>query len=278
MRVRVLIWLAPCLSCTTQGSGSVSTSCDPLAATSTALGVILGVGQDAQGTLYVADELEPSSGRVFVANGDTLYRKHVSGSGQSGTGPDRDYTFTFGDPGGDAQAARALLVQIRGGNTTAMALGPAGSRTFIGDGLGQVRIPLVDPTVVDRMRVVNLPRVVQRIGDVANGDVIAVTQPMDDSASESNLRLFYGAPHTVIERHIVSYGSSLSGDADFSFLVGDIKAVAFFPWGPQADGGLGGGPGTLTLGTTATLPLTPRHPTPRDLSGLALQCSAGNGG
>jgi hypothetical protein len=254
-------------------------ACDPLAPSMTALSVIVAIGRDPQGTVYVVDQPRWSR-RVFVAkDDDTLYRKHVVGGFTRGGPSDADYVLPFEEPDRDAASTRSLLVQVRGGFVTAMALGLVGSFMPISDTApGQLRLTLLDRKVVQGMRVVDLPRVVQRVADVSDGNAIIATQPMDDPFTEDT-RLFYGAPNDVVERRVVSYGQSLNGDASFSFLVDDIKAFAHFPIVPPVDGGAGGpGPGTLKLGDGQELTITPRLPTPRNLNGFTFRCFVRSGG
>ncbi len=71
---------------------ATETACDPLAAKPVTLGTIVGVGQDAAGTLYV-----DAANGVFVSEGGRLLRQHVTGSGQSGA---TEFLFGF-EPAGD---------------------------------------------------------------------------------------------------------------------------------------------------------------------------------
>src|SRR5262249_29161538 len=118
----------------TGGSGGGTgkpTACDPLAPHELpiTLGKLLGAGKDATGTVFApAHEDDKNTDRVFVSAGDTLYRKHLLGSGSSGGGADVDYNFNFDDAAGQ----RFLLIQRRGGNVTAVALGSTGKQ-FISD-------------------------------------------------------------------------------------------------------------------------------------------------
>jgi hypothetical protein len=60
---------------------------------------ILGVGEGTNSKVYLVDT--PDGGaedRVFVSNGNTLYRQHVAGSGSSGAGLNAEYALTFEDP------------------------------------------------------------------------------------------------------------------------------------------------------------------------------------
>jgi hypothetical protein len=263
-------------------AGGQSGPCDPLAPPPTSLGAILGVGQDTQSTLYVADEAPDSGGenRVFVSSGTTLDRQHVAGSGGSGGPPNADYTFSFQPPFTDAGALQALLVQMRGGAVTAMALGPGDSpKTFLGGGPGQVPLTVLDGGAVAGLTIQNLPSVVQYVIDVSTGEVIVITQPMD-AWGYSGFRLFYGTPGNMIERPITSYDQAMSGPADISFTVGSATYTLHTTYvvsGPDA-GPLGGpGPATLDM-DSGTLQAMPRLPTPTSLSGFTFTCSSAAGG
>jgi len=78
-------------------SSTSSAPCDPLAPPAITLGQVLGVGQDAQGTVYVADQAPDYITRVFVVKNGVLVRQYVTGSGQRGGLLDTDYTLSFQD-------------------------------------------------------------------------------------------------------------------------------------------------------------------------------------
>jgi hypothetical protein len=270
------------LSVTSQGP------CDPLSSTPTQLGAILGVGEDSQSLLYVADETPDGSGqdRVFVSSGNTLVRQHVAGSGQSGGPPNADYTFSFQPPFADAGSLRALLVQMRGGVVTGMALGPGGSRSFLGGpDAGQVPLAVLDDGAVSGFAVQNLPNLVAHVGDVSSGDVIVVTMPMD-AFGTSDFHLFYGTASAMVECPIVSYGDDDYGQY-ISFLVGPTTYSVFFNDPFRIDGGGSPGPGSLytdgggvdpALETIpGALEVTERVPTPTSLSGFSFTCLGASG-
>ncbi|MGH7440234.1 MAG: hypothetical protein ACRENE_31465 [Polyangiaceae bacterium] len=239
------------------------------------MSTLLGVGEDRQATLYVADEV-PDSGqdRVFVSDGGTLERQHVAGSGQSGGPPDTDYTFSFQQPFSDVGSQRALLIQERAGAVTGMALGPANSKSFLGAGPGQVPLTVLDAGSLARFTVQNLPNVVQYVVDVSNGQVVVITQPMDAYDFTSS-RLFYGTAAHMIQRPITAYGQALSGPASISFSVGSATYTlqTTVVYGPDA-GPLGSpGPTTVDTGGAGTLAATLRTPTPTSLSDFSFTCS-----
>ena len=90
---------------------------------------------------------------MFVSNGDTLYRKHVIGAGQSGA---TRYSFTFEAADSDGSDARDLLLSAVTGKPTGMALaGPVGKLVLDDSGAGTTPLALVDPSAVLGMAVVN---------------------------------------------------------------------------------------------------------------------------
>jgi hypothetical protein len=255
-------------------AGSTGTApeaaCDPLAPKPITLGDIVGVGKDAPGTLYV----DATSG-VFVSGSGKLLRQHVIGTGQSG---DDEYLFTFEAPGDDSSGARNLLVETTGSTADAMALGPSDSKAFLDQSdAGVTPLTLVDPATVSGMATVNTPNVITYVADVANGDVLLATTPMneDTTATAGGLAIFYGPPGAVAQRAITSFEQSLSGDGTLTFLVDGAPWVLAFGsvYGPDA------GPfGTFTLeGLTpqggAQLATTLRSPTPTSTPpGLSFTC------
>jgi hypothetical protein len=248
------------------------------------LGTVLAVGRDSQSVFYVADEAPdfPGENRVFVSRGTTLDRQHVVGSGGSGRSPDADYSFSFGEPSADPTNTRALVIQVRAGMVTGMALGPGNSRSFLGAvDAGQVPLTVVGDTAIAGFDVQNLPGIVEYVADISNGDAIVVTAPMDDweYSGFQLFRLFYGTPGHMVERPIVSWAMALSGGGAISFSVGSTT----FSWNLTVvyggDAGPLGAPGPGSLDTGAgMLPVTLRIPTPTMLSGFSFTCSLSEGG
>jgi hypothetical protein len=268
-------------ACIKSGSGSKGAAgsfgpCDPLTPRPVTVGRILGVGQDTQSTVYLADQAPDggSQDRVFVSSGHTLYRKHVAGSAQNGAPPDADYSFSFQDPFADAQDLRALLIQVRGAAVTAMALGSGTSRSFYAPDAGDELLTLLGGGAIAGFKLQNLPVLIVYVSDVSNGDAIVVTEPMDPW-DNSGFRLFYGAPSQMIERPIVAYNRS-DGSDDVSFGVDGATYAAHFTFPAFAfdvDGGAAPpGPESLDAGAAGTLSMTQRVPTPTTLSGLSFTC------
>jgi len=289
---RLLVLVVACGGCgasalPTKGMASGQSSetpCGPLAAAPITPGTIVGVGEDADGTLYV-----DAANGVFVSGaGGPLIRQHLLGTGQSGA---NEFIFTFESPvvdGGSPE--RDLLVETTdatsGPTAGAMALGPGGARVFLNQSVaGATTLTVVDPATVAGLAVVNTPSVISYVGDVANGDVVLATVPLDadptpasGGLSDGGLRIFYGPQENVAERVITAFGESLSGNGTVTFLVGNTSYVLAFGMVQAADAG----PlGAFTLeGLTAeggpTSAVTLRSPTPTTPpADLAFSCLAG---
>ena len=243
--------------------------CDPLAPKPITLGAIVGVGVDGNGTSYV-----DAANGVFVAAGNALDRQHVLGTGQAG---DSEYLFQFAPPSA-AAAAQTLLVETDGaGVAQAMALDASNSRAFLNQAdAANSPLTLVDPSSISQLPVVNTPNLIDYVGDVANGNVVLATVPMNrDSASESGgLSLFYGPPDNVEERQVTAFEESLSGNGTLTFLIGTESYVLAFGTVPSDSHPLGDFTlQTLTAGTGTVFDVTLRSPTPSEPpAGLSFTC------
>ena len=264
------------------------TPCDPLAAAPITPGTVVGVGKDADGTLYV----DAANGVFVSAAGGPLIRQQLLGTGQSGA---NEFIFTFESPALDGGSSeRDLLVETSGGTSggtsgstaDAMALGPGGARMFLNQSVaGATTLTVVDPATVAGLAVVNTPSVISYLGDVANGDVVLATVPLNADPTpasgglfDGGLRIFYGPPENVAERVITAFGESLSGNGTVTFLVGNTWYVLAFGMVQTADAG--------PLGAFTLEGLTPeggpesavtlRSPTPTaPPSDLTFSCLAG---
>ncbi|HEX8796007.1 MAG TPA: hypothetical protein VF765_33890 [Polyangiaceae bacterium] len=272
----MILAFAACSSSSSSGGSASSASphsCDPLAPSPTSLSGVLGVGQDAQGTLYVADSPpNAATARVFVSGGGKLVRQDVLGSGEMGGGKGGvadEYTLSFVPAGGDPSAARALLLAMQGGTASQMALGPGNSKSFIG-GPGETPLKVVGESAVSGMPVVNLPDVADYVADVSDGTAIVVTSPLDINSS-ADFHLFYGRPSAMLERTITSFNQALSGYPTIAFTVGSSTYTMAISGTFDPDGGGGPGPGTLQT-ASSTLDFTLRMPTPTTLSGFSFTC------
>ena len=244
-----LVFLVACTTSSGENNGDAGSAalgpCDPLAPKAITLGTIVGVGKDAHGTPYV-----DSANGIFVSDGTKVVRQHVTGAGSSGT---TELLFTFEPPGADSSAARNLLVETNGSAATAMALGPTNSKAFLNQSpAGTTPLTLVDASAVTGMTVVNTPNVVSYVADVANGDVIVATVPMndDDTSLGGGIAIFYGPPNAVAQRPITSFEESLSGNGARIFVVGGKPYTLAF--------GVVSAPDAGTFGAFALLSLTLR--------------------
>ncbi|MES1206736.1 MAG: hypothetical protein ABUS79_12440 [Pseudomonadota bacterium] len=273
---RLLSLLAAVAGCrgSSQLTGSVQqTPCDPLAPQPITLGSVIGVGQSADGTLYVA-----AANGVFVSRSGTLFRQHVAGTGQMGS---NEYVFTIQPLDQDGGGSYNLLVESQGGTATAVALGPSGSRAFLGQiDTGVTTLSVVPPSTVAGMPVVNTPNVISYIGDVADGNVVVVTVPMDPAPSPQfkGQSIFYGPPGALAQRTIVQFQETHSGNGSLTFAAGSTSETLTFGNVQTPDGGPLGTFELMTLTAEGSAPLavTLRQPTPKSLpADLVFSCSAG---
>lgn len=255
--------------------------CDPLAPEALTLGTVLGAGADPQNTLYVADQV-PDGGqqRVFVSDGGALVRQHVNGSG-SGGGPtpaDVDYAFTYQSAVGDASDAKTLFIQVRGGATTAVALGPGNAgKAFYSLDAGDQLLTIVDARALGGLSLANLPVQIEYVADLSDGNVLVVTMPMDPWGY-GGARLYYGPASGLVERPIPNYVRTDSEDqVSFAGGAGTYTAhLTFPPFVGISDGGPPphGGPASLDTPDAGSLSMTERQPPPTSLSSLPFTCLA----
>jgi hypothetical protein len=257
--------------------GTKCASCDPLAGADlpVTLGTILGVGTDSRGTTYMAEQvIALAMDRVFVSSGTELVRKRVTGSGARGGSADADYAFTFED----GATTQALLVQLRGGAASGMALGPAGGRGYIGDpGATTEMLTVQDESVVSGFTLRNLPReiAIEYVADVTDGTALVVTRP-ETEWQYTDFRVFYGGDGAVLgERHVVSVLRARDGGStDIQFIVDGATYTAHFPWAYElADGGMVGQPGPATLDKNGVpVAMNRRFPNPTTLTDFTFSC------
>ena len=255
-------------------SSDGGTPCDPLAAPPTTLGTILGVGEDASGTVYVVDQASASIVRVFVEQGGRLVRQAVDGSGQIGSD---EYLETFASP--DAPGtSRDLTLVVSDGEAVSMALGAAGSaKGNLGraDAGAMTSLTLLAPSTVAHLTAVDVPGSVSYVADATSlGQAIVVTAPLDDDEGTGAFRLFYGPPDAMVERPIASFEQALSGYPTISFTVGSSTYVMSIASIPPEDGGPFDAPGpvTVTTGDGAQEAFVLRVPTPTSLAGFSFTC------
>jgi hypothetical protein len=212
--------------------------------------------------------------RVFVSQGTTLLRKLVTGSGSSGGGAEADYTFSFED----GAKSGALLIQVRGGRTTAMGLGPGHGKGFIGDpGAVTTMLTVEASSAVSAFTVQNLPGevAIEYVADVEDGQVVVVTHPKYDY-TYTDFRLFLGQPDDLREGRVEDVSRTRSSDTLIQFSiagVGQARAQFTYVLQPATDGGIIShpGPGTLS-GFGPDKAMTQRFPTPTTLEGMSFTC------
>jgi hypothetical protein len=245
-----------------------------LASLAITLGNVLGVGQDAQGTVYVADQAPDYITRVFVVKNGVLVRQYVTGSGQRGRGSDTDYTLSFQDSATTTSTPPALLIQVRNGTTTAIGIDPNSARVFIGDpNASYTLLTMVEPSTIAGMPLQNLPNKIAYVEDVSDGNVIVITAPVDYSSTNlTKHTVYYGSAGAVIERTITSdmQGMDISAGPAISFLV-DSATYTFsyyYPFPPDS----GVRSGSITTSDDRTLTCTDRDATAASLSGLNFVC------
>ena len=257
-------------------AGASSTApCEPLASPAITLGKVLGVGKDAQGTVYVADQTPELITRVFVVKDGALVRQQVTGSGESGGGTNADYTLSFQDAATTTSTAPALLIQVRNGTTTAMGIDPNSARVFIGDpNASYTLLTMVDPSTIAGLPLLNLPNKIAYVEDVSDGNVVVITAPVDYSSTNlTKHTVYYGAATAVIERRITSdtQGMDISAGPVISFLVDSVSYTFsyYYPYPPDS----GVRSGSITTSDDRTLTCTDRVATAASLSGLNFVCS-----
>lgn len=227
----VLVALAVPVACTAKSTDSSSSdtrhACDPLAAGEQpiALHKVLGIGKDANGTLYVVDQLESGYDfHAFVSSQGALYRQRIAGSGQMGTSL---YVFSVTDH--DPEFTLELSVE---GGTTRMGIitGPFAGKSFTIGQQGE-ELTVLGTDAIAGMPLHNLPGtiLVEYAAQLPDQRVMVVTRPQDDWAYE-DFRLFLGQTDSLLERHVQSVMRARDGGSTtITFKLDGAQAVASFP-------------------------------------------------
>jgi hypothetical protein len=263
--------IAACKSNTagsTDGGGAV---CDPFASRSITIENVLGAGRDANDKIYMMSQGASYEPDIFIsADGTTFAQKATTGSGQSGSGANTDWSITFID-GPDAGFGENLLLQIRNNVATAMALGPVTSKGFIGTpGATTETLTLVDAKTIVGTQASALPVRASFVGDGPNDQHI-VLLPIE--APSTNPRLFYGASAAMKEYRATLLPMALSSlTSQVKFTDGSITYTLTF--GYTGDGGapLQPIPAKLTGDDGSETTYTPRNPIPDALPELSFEC------
>ena len=227
-------------------AGSSLFSCDPFqpATKPITLTTVLGAGQDTDGTLYVVDQPQAGSERVFVSSGGTLQRQRIAGSGTESSG-NRVMSYTFSIS--DHVPAFMLKLETNSSGPTAMGVlqGDLSGKTFTIGQQGSV-LTLVSTAQVAALPVANIPAqtFIEYNATIPDGRALLVVRPRDDWTYQ-DLRVFFGTTDHMAERpvdQVVRYHDG--GSTTINFTIDGVVAVASFPvslTGPTT-------PPTLTIG------------------------------
>jgi hypothetical protein len=240
-----------------QGDDVGDTPCDPLEAQPQpiVLGEILGIGRDAAGTLYVADETASASDeRVFISEGDVLVRRRVLGGGSSNVSGVSVRTLTIEGP-----EPLRLLIET-GPSDTRMALSRTEERVQRIDDLGSdpELLEVLDEDALEGLELRNLPGDVEieYLVETERGELLLVVRPAGEELDYEDFRLFFGPPSGLLEREVGSVRRQRDGGTtNILFRLNGDEADAFFPI-LFSDGGFEPGPPTLTV-DGRSVPLTP---------------------
>jgi hypothetical protein len=232
-----------------QGLGNTE-ECDPFGASAPpiALETVLGVGQAADGTVYVVDERqEPIDHRAFVIDGTALVRLPASGASSSSE-PGRQ---TLAIAVGTTPPFR-LLVEIADDGTTRMARTERTDRVIDIDALtAEERLETLDADALDGYTVRNLPPDVrvEYFARTEQGELLLVIAPNLDW-SYDKFRLFYGADGLLVERKLDEVIRRRDGGTTNLLFTLDAQAAdAFFPI-ERVNDMFQPGPATLNVGDT----------------------------
>ena len=251
-----------------EAGAAVQPACDPLAPAPKpiTLGTVLGAGKSANGTIYVADQVD-STQRVFVSDASgTLVRQRVTGSG-SGSGP----TFYVFDIEGVAQPfVFQIDVAADGSVRMGVLLGTLIDRKTLVIGQDGEELTVLPNAAIASMPLRNLPGdvYVEYVATLPDGQIMLVTRPVDDW-TYADFRLFLGAPNAVTERRVDSVARAKDGGTTtILFQLDGTQASALFPvvW---VDAGVVLGPATLGVAGVTT-PLTRQNTPPTTASYVCL--------
>jgi len=231
-----------------QGDDVGDTPCDPLAARPEpiVLGEILGIGRDAEGTLYVADETASASdGRVFISEGDVLVRRPVAGGGSSNESGVSVRTLTIEGP-----EPLRLLIET-GSSEKRMALSRTEERVQSIDDLGSDAelLEVLDEEALEGLELRNLPGDVEieYLVETERGELLLVVRPADEELDYDDFRLFFGPPERLLEREVETVRRQRDGGTtNILFQLNGDEADAFFPI-LFSDGAFEPGPATLEV-------------------------------
>lgn len=215
---------------TPDAADSGSMPCAPLATTAAApiaLGSVLGIGQDADGTIYVLDEASTGY-RVFVSDSaGNLVRKAVTGSSSGGQGTAAWYVAIVSDP------AAPFMLKVDGSSGTmriGIVRGVATTRDFTVGETGDV-LTVEDAGAIAGMTALDLAGTVtvEYWAGLPDGRTLIVTRPEQDW-DYSDFRLFLGTQDRMLEHPVSSVVRARDGGTTTIVFTADGgRATAFFP-------------------------------------------------
>jgi len=177
-----------------------TSACEPLASVEAPieLGSVLGVGEAADGTVYLMDRVDLSL-RVFVSRGNELVRVLVSGEGTLYDAGVETNLASFERDGVD------VTLGVEAGATTRIAVGAGIVRSFEEVLASGEELTVVPDTAVEDYVLRNLPgdMEVEYVAGVETGERLVVIRPTDDWTYD-DFRLFIGEPELLVERQIAS--------------------------------------------------------------------------
>jgi hypothetical protein len=240
-------------------AGSLS-ACDPLAAITTTVQLdasqVVVAGRASDGSLYVIY----GDNRLFVGGDTNLVERIVTGSGESGSQTDLDYTDDDGTP------VTVEVVRDDTGTHMVVARGMQKSKG-IDSGNGESLTLVAAALVAELGASTTQTFEIDFAASLPDGRELVVIAPA--SAVEYDaFRVFLGPPTALAQQAVMNFGSSLSGQRFATVMVdGAPAALTYLPGGPSALDPAGG-PSTLTIaGTTSTLT---EGPVPAGVSYLCL--------
>jgi len=212
-----------------KGASSSLGACDPFQApvVSLELETILGAGEAADGTFYVADSIEGSD-RMFVGTAEGLARVRVLGSGSESTSTGSITALTFLAPD---DTVATFLIAVEGATTT-LSLVAGSYRPGPEPPPDPEVLAVIDDATARATPVggwVN-PIVLEYHALVDGTDPLIVVRPELDWSYE-DFRLFLGAGSEATERRVASVTRARDGGS--THVVFDLDgqtADAFFPF------------------------------------------------
>jgi hypothetical protein len=204
--------------------------CNPLHGVQTEqeLGRVVALGRAVDGTLFLVDEFQESTPRLFVSEGGALVWQVITAGGEGFDGGVTQISLTV-----DGDEPFKVLVELSGEDTRMLVVrGPAAFDRNLSISLAEGEaLELVDESAIAGLRVLSPPGDVrlEYSANVESGMRLIVTIPNGELRFE-DLRVFYGPPARLEERVVQDVERFRDGGSTrFTFEVGSELAEAFFP-------------------------------------------------